>query len=275
MQAANNLTKAVILARGLGNRMRRADASALVTLEQSAAAESGAKGMMPIGPRPFLDYVLSGLADAAFSDVCLVLGPEHSAIRDYYEGEHKPSRIRVHFAIQKKPRGTADAVLAAEDFTGENEFAVMNSDNYYPAEALRGLQELAQPGTVLFDEHSLVRNSNIPEERIKSFAYGLVDGDGYLTELVEKPDEAILAWMRGPGLVSMNLWRFPPAIFDACRNVPLSARGELELTSAVMMAIHCGMRLRVERCEAGVLDLSQRTDIPEVVKRLANVQVSP
>jgi glucose-1-phosphate thymidylyltransferase len=47
-------SKVVILARGLGTRMRRADASAELAGDQAAAAELGVKALIPIG-RPFLD----------------------------------------------------------------------------------------------------------------------------------------------------------------------------------------------------------------------------
>src|SRR5688572_7796745 len=123
-------TKAVVLARGLGTRMRAPDPSAPLDADASAIADSGLKAMIPVG-RPFLDYVLSALADAGFTDACLVIGPEHSAVREHYNGAAKPARIRVHFAVQEKPLGTADAVLAAEQFVGVDPFVVINSDNYY------------------------------------------------------------------------------------------------------------------------------------------------
>jgi glucose-1-phosphate thymidylyltransferase len=57
--------------------------------------------------------------------------------------------------------------------------------------------------------------------------------------------------------------------------VPLSARGERELTDAVRLARHeTGTRFRVVRMRAGVLDLSSRGDIASVASRLANVEVS-
>ena len=59
----NGVDKAVILARGLGTRMRKCDAAAQLDARQSAAADAGMKGMIPIR-RPFLDYILSALADA-------------------------------------------------------------------------------------------------------------------------------------------------------------------------------------------------------------------
>src|SRR5258705_7379841 len=107
--------KAVILARGLGKRMRQLDERATIDAEQAAVADQGIKAMIPIG-RPFLDYVLSALADADCGDVCLVIGPEHSSIREYYERPGLLNRVRLSFAIQPRPVGTADAILAAEPF---------------------------------------------------------------------------------------------------------------------------------------------------------------
>src|SRR6476619_543325 len=103
--------KAVILARGLGKRMRQADERATVDASQAAVADQGIKAMIPIG-RPFLDYVLSALADAGCDDICLVIGPEHHAVREYYEQPRLLRRMRLSFAIQDHPIGTANAMLA-------------------------------------------------------------------------------------------------------------------------------------------------------------------
>lgn len=263
------ITKCVILARGLGTRMR-AGVEALHPA-QAAAAGAGMKAMIPFG-RPFLDYSLSALADAGFSRACLVIGPEHGVVRDYYGRDHRPSRIEVSFATQPEPRGTADALLTVEPFTGRDEFAVMNGDNYYPADVLRLLRELDGPGTVLFEPAALVRTSNIPAERIRDFADATIDRDGFLVDLVEKPAPGAA---RGDRLVSMNCWRFGPGIFDACRDVPLSARGELELPGAVKLAVDRGMKLRTAISPGAVLDLSRRSDIAAVAERLRGVRVDP
>jgi glucose-1-phosphate thymidylyltransferase len=260
----------VILARGLGTRMRRDEGTAL-DAAQAEAADAGMKAMIPVG-RPFLDYVISALADAGFTRVCLVVGPEHGAVRQYYARDHQPARVEVVFAIQPEPRGTADAVLAAEPIVCGAPFAVMNADNYYPVEALRMLRALDGPGTVLFDADALIRNSNIPADRVRDFAYAEIDRDGVLVDLVEKPREGDrdLSHTR---LVSMNIWRFDDAMFPICREVPRSPRGEYELPGAVKQAIERGMRLRTATCRAGVLDLSRRSDIAAVTERLRHVQV--
>ncbi len=59
----SEIQKVVIPARGLGTRMRKHDGASHLSAAQEAAADTGMKAMIPI-KRPFLDYVLSGLADA-------------------------------------------------------------------------------------------------------------------------------------------------------------------------------------------------------------------
>ncbi len=267
--------KAVILARGLGSRMRREDGTAALDPAQASVAATGVKAMIPIG-RPFLDYVLSELADAGYEEACLVIGPEHGAVRDYYTVESPPRRIRVAFAIQQRPLGTADALVAAESFAEDEDFLVVNSDNYYPLSALEGLRRLSEPGAALFARQTLLSESNIEPERIRSFAVCAVGPDGYLTGILEKPDAAALEAAGPDPLISMNCWRFSPAIFGPCRATPLSPRGEKELPRAVHEAVTARrIRIRVVRCEGGVLDLSRRADIAAVTERLAGVEAAP
>lgn len=271
MQSSGSITKCVILARGLGTRMRRDDPAASLNPTQATTADAGLKAMIPIG-RPFLDYVLSALADAAFDQVCLVIGPEHGAVRDYYTKTIRVQRLRISFAMQQRPLGSANAVLAAEEFIGEDQFLVINSDNYYPVEVLTSIQNLRHPGTVLFHAAALIQHSNIPVDRLRAFASCVVDEHGFLTDIMEKPASGSADFTMGK-LVSMNCWRFRPDILTACRNVQLSPRGEYELPLAVKLALQLDIRLKVSVSDAGVLDLSRRSDIAPVAERLKNVQV--
>ena len=72
---------------------------------QTAMADRGLKGMIDVG-RPFLDHVISAIADAGITDVILVIGPEHDEIRAYYDTMSK-QRVTVDFAVQERPLGTA------------------------------------------------------------------------------------------------------------------------------------------------------------------------
>ena len=271
-------TQAVVLARGLGTRMRREAEGAGATLsdDQRRAAERGAKGMMPLGARPFLDYVLSALADAGIRDVTLVVAPEHESIREHFERRHVPTRVRVRYAVQSEPRGTADAVLSVRGVVDDAPFLVLNSDNYYPVAAFRDLAALGGAGLVAFEAETLVREGGLEPERVFKYALLDVDDDGYLRAVREKPSADDPLAQRTERWVSMNLWSFTPVIFEACARVRPSARGELEIQDAVTIAMHdLGERFGVVRMRAGVLDMSSRADIAFVASQLAGIEPRP
>ena len=252
--------------------MRRADSAAALDDTQSSAADAGLKGMIPIG-RPFLDYVISALADAGIRDVCLVIGPEHQRMRHYYSGEVELTRVRVHFAVQEKPLGTADAMLAAESFAAGETVLVLNSDNYYPIHTLRALRELGAAGVAVFERDALVRLSNIDADRVAKMSMVLVDANGFLTRIIEKPTVEQMAMHEGDLLVGMNSWSLPPEIYHACRSIAPSPRGELELQDAVQLARdQLGIPFRVLIFHDGVLDLSSRTDIAAVTEGLRDLE---
>ena len=278
--ARMSTTRAIVLARGLGTRMRAPDPSARLTPEQQRLADAGLKAMIPLNGRPFLDYILSSLADAGIHDVALVVAPDHDAARRYYESEAPPVRVRVGFVVQEQALGTAHAVLAAEQWVKGEPFLAMNADNLYPVDALERLAALAEPGLPAFDREDLIRSSNIPPERMRSFAFLETDDRGYLTGIVEKPDDVASAFRRKHLMsrkhpVSMNCWRFDDRIFSACRDVPRSARGEFEIPEAVGLAVHRGVPFRTFDAHGPVLDLSTRADAADVARRLAGVSPRP
>jgi glucose-1-phosphate thymidylyltransferase len=203
-----------------------------------------------------------------------VIGPEHDTVRDYYTTRVRPTRISIEFAIQSEPRGTADAVAAAEGFAGDDLFLVVNGDNLYPVAALAALRGVGGPGLVAFERDDLIANGNIPPERVRQFAVVFTTPDGFLQRIVEKPGDELIEATAPPVLVSMNCWAFDGLIFEACRRIEPSSRGELELVAAVTYAIAgLGARFRVIPAKGRVLDLSTRGDIAAVADALEDVEV--
>jgi glucose-1-phosphate thymidylyltransferase len=254
--------------------MRAAAPDAQLTDAQRKAADAGLKPLMPMDGRPFLDYVLGALADAGLRDICIVVGPTPSPIRQHYEKTPRPARLTLHFAIQEEPRGTADAVLAAEEWANGQPFLTVNADNLYPVDALRALAAIDEPGLLVFERDDLVASSNIPAERVQSFAILEVGEDGLLHTIVEKPGVDEMPGEGAPVLVSMNCWRFDARIFPACRDVTPSPRGELELPAAVMLALSRGVPFHAVAARGPVIDLSRRSDTADVERRLRDVRVT-
>jgi dTDP-glucose pyrophosphorylase len=275
---------AVVLARGLGTRMQQGTGTALPP-EQARAAAAGQKGMMPLpGPdgrtRPFLDYVLSALADAGYVDVALVVPPAVTGgapdpLRDYYGGEGRPSRVRIGFVVQEVARGTADAVAAAGAWIAGRPFVVLNADNLYGVPALRALREAAGPALPVYQRDDLVETSGIPAERVGAFALLQVTDDGCLADIIEKPGVDVVAAAGPAALISMNCWRGDEMVLQACREVPVSSRGEFELPAAIRLAIARGCRIRAIPATGPVLDLSRQDDVAFVAERLRDVEARP
>lgn len=267
------IRKAVVLAAGRGTRMqRRAADDPALSPEQEEAAAAGQKALMPVG-RPLLDYVLSALADAGITDICIVVAPGASPIAQRYAVTAPPSRMRVVFAVQSTPRGTADALLSAREFVGDDAFLVLNADNYYPVSVIKHLAGCGAPCVAAFGARTLIEHGNIPPSRIAAYALLDVAPDGVLADIVEKPG-AVPPASSSDSLVGMNLWAFTPEIFSACEDVAPSPRGELELPQAVRLAVReRGMRVRTVTVAEGVLDLSSRADVASVAERLRGVRV--
>lgn len=284
------MLEAVILAAGSGTRMRLEDPSVALRGHQAVAAQVGAKGLISFAGRPFLDYVLDQVVDAGCRSACLVVAPgsivaEHYRAEhyraDHYRAEHHRAEhhrdsvavdLKLSFAVQESPLGTADALLAAEEIIGDRPFLLLNSDNLYPADALRGLLEAEGPAVLGVERSQATENarSNLTDERLATYAVLEIDRAGLLTGILEKPDVETWSRLPQPVVVGVNAWRFSPEIFDACRRTVPSARGELELPTAVRISIERGERFRALVTSAPILDLSSRADVPDVGRLIDN-----
>lgn len=235
-----------------------------LTAEQAQAANAGIKALVPlIGGKTMLELIVENVTAAGFSRICLVIGPEHDAIRDFCASRSLP----VVFAEQLEAKGTADAVLASEDFVSDENFLVVNSDNLYPVEGLRLLRTANRPALLAFERTVLIEKSNISADRVMSFATVEIDAAGDLKSIVEKPET-----VDPNSYVSMNAWLFSPKIFQACRGIgPSAERGEYELTTAVQFANDdLGVKFSAITTGEGVLDLSNRGDIETASRFLAD-----
>ncbi|MDR0821762.1 MAG: UTP--glucose-1-phosphate uridylyltransferase [Oscillospiraceae bacterium] len=132
------VTKAVVLAAGLGTRVL-------------PATKAIPKEMFPIVDKPAIQYVVEELAAAGITDIALIISRGKTAIADHFDrspdleaalsakGQDETlnsvvsiSRLANIVCIRQPfPKGTADAVLKAETFVGNEPFAVVYADDIY------------------------------------------------------------------------------------------------------------------------------------------------
>ncbi len=266
--------KAVVLARGLGTRMRREAEDVQLSQQALRAAERGHKALMPLRGRPFLDYIADSLLRAGLNELAFVVAPDADPMRAAAERISAVSGAHVECVVQQEARGTADAVVAAEDFVAGEPFVVCNGDNLYPDAALCAATSRQDSAcwVVAFDREALVREGNIEPERARAFAVVILGSGQRLRGIVEKPEQPEQYKQEGRLWINMNLYRFTPAIFSACRAIePDPLRQELELTTAVALLLARGEpEFGVLPCEGGVLDLTARADVPAVERALGD-----
>ncbi|HOX38610.1 MAG TPA: sugar phosphate nucleotidyltransferase [Candidatus Brocadiia bacterium] len=268
------ITKAVILARGLGTRMQKSDGAELDP-ETARIAQQGLKALIQVAGRPFLDYGLQNLLDAGFTEICLIVPPGETPFKSYYSevGQRLAGKASICFAVQELPRGTSDALAPAEDFAGKEGIVMVNADNIYSTEDLAALRT-ADDGcwVVGYTKDALTVRGNLAVEKVARMACVQMDAAMNLERIVEKPPRPEDYAVNGVVYVSMNLFRFSPIVFEACRKIePHPVRGEYEITSTVQYIIdHKLDSYRVHVASGTVLDLSARADISSVRERLGS-----
>jgi D-glycero-alpha-D-manno-heptose 1-phosphate guanylyltransferase len=112
----HNFPSALILAGGLGTRLRTAYAA-------------GPKSLAPVGGRPFLDYLLSWLQTEGVEDVVLCVGYKRSQIRKHV-GSGRKWGMRVRYSVEQKLLGTGGAVKKAGRMIGGTRVFVVNGDTF-------------------------------------------------------------------------------------------------------------------------------------------------
>lgn len=275
---SEEIYKAVILARGLGTRMQKPDGAQLDP-ETARTAQQGLKPLIQIEGRPFLDYGIQNLLDAGFSEICLVVPPGETPLRTYYTevGRRLAGRASISFAVQEQPRGTSDALASAEQFAGRSGVVMVNADNIYSTEDLAALRTAPRGCWVVgYTREALTERGNLAPEKVARMACIQMDADMNLVRIVEKPPRPEDYAVNGVVYVSMNLFRFSPVVFEACRKIePHPARGEYEITSTVQYIVDNKLdTYKVLLAKGTVLDLSARADISSVRQRLAGRALS-
>ena len=272
-------TKLIIMAGGSSSRMKRSLETSELTPETKKIASSAHKSLIPLGSKqkPLLFHLIQNAVNAGFKEVYLITSPENEAFRECVGSASKNNLFAgalVHYAIQhlpqgrNKPLGTADAVQQTMEQHPElkNEsFTICNGDNLYSVHAFALLL------TPRDTPHALIsynRSSlNFSTARISSFAIIDISEEGYLQNIIEKPDpETVKNYGDTSDYigVSMNIFSFEGALlFPYLKNCPIHAeRNEKELPEAVrMMITDPKNRIRCFKVSEHLPDLTSAEDL--------------
>ncbi|HDI12481.1 MAG: glucose-1-phosphate thymidylyltransferase [Hadesarchaea archaeon] len=209
--------KAVVLAAGLGKRMRP------LTFTKP-------KFLLPVAGKPALDHVFALLKNAGINEVGIVVGFGKEQIMDRY-GDGSKLGLKLEYLHQRELLGTANAVLMAEDFVGGERFVVMNGDILVDQESLNRILKSHEEFSSNGDFGGIMGTIEVDEPE----QFGIVFMEGKkVVEIVEKPKRI------KSRVANAGIYLFDPVIFDAIRKTKRSKRGEYELTVSMQILVDQG-----------------------------------
>jgi glucose-1-phosphate thymidylyltransferase len=212
--------KGIVLAGGSGSRLYP------VTLATS-------KQLVPIYNKPMVYYPLSVLMLAGIREVVVVTTPHEQHAFQRLLGDGSQWGMELHFEVQPKPEGLAQAFLVAQRHIEGQPCAMVLGDNIFYGRGLSGMVRSAaslDSGAVVFAYP--VENPSV---------YGVVEMDsaGRAVSIEEKP-----ATPRSR-LAVTGLYFYDAQVLGLARSLKPSARGELEITDLNLRYLEQGS-LRVE-----------------------------
>ncbi len=159
------------------------------------------KNIVPLCGAPFLTYQIEYLKKAGVRDIAFSIGYRPADIRKVY-GDGRRLGVRIHYALEKKPLGTAGAIKNAEKFVKGSPVVVLNGDI---------LTDIPLRKMIAF--HRRNRNmATLGLFRVKDpTAYGLVllDKKYRVVKFLEKPtpEEAVT------DTINAGVYVFEPEVF--------------------------------------------------------------
>lgn len=217
--------KGIILAGGSGTR--------LYPLTMAVS-----KQLLPIYDKPMVYYPLTVLMLAGIREIMVITTPQDQDQFKGLLGDGSQWGIRLEYKIQPSPDGLAQAFILAEDFLDGAPSAMVLGDNIFFGHGLPEVLEAADAhgnGATVFGYHV-----SDPER------YGVVafDGEGTVQSIVEKPE------VPPSNYAVTGLYFVDGTAPERAKQVKLSARGELEITSLLETYLNDGS-LRVEKMGRG------------------------
>jgi len=192
------------------------------------------KPLLEIHGRATLDYVLRAVAKAGIERVCIVTNHLEEKIIDFV-CDGAEWNLSAIFAHQNELRGSGDALLSVPRNWIQHEPVMVIATDYVLKE--NDLLDLVNA----HEQHGVDITMSLkecPAEELISRSSVDVDRGWRVKRIIEKPGrEEIMS----PYAASI-LFILPPQVWDYLPKIQPSARGEIEMQSAVQMMIEDGYK---------------------------------
>ncbi len=200
--------KGVVLAGGLGTRLY-------------PLTKITNKHLLPVYDKPMIYYPIQCLVNAGITDILVVTGGNSAGDFLQLLGNGADFGLRrISYAYQQGEGGIADALKLAEDFADGEAICVVLGDNIIEGNIKKAADDFrAQIQEQGGGAKIMLKEVHDPER------FGVASVvDGKVQKIVEKPREP------ESNLEVIGIYMFDGGVFDVCRELKPSARGELEIT---------------------------------------------
>lgn len=236
--------KALILAGGRGKRIGN-------------KTNSINKCMLELGGKPVIEYNLeraAGMND--INEIVIVVGHRAEDIINRYGTEYKGKRIK--YVLQWEQQGLVHAIECSKEAIGKNDFFLLLGDevlvNSRHKEMLRKFIEedlFAICGVMMQKDKSKISRTYTV----------LVDDNGRIFRLIEKPKKALNNWQGTGHCIFKN------EILSYIERTPIhSERGEKELPDLIQCAVDDGQLVRIFNICDEYTNINSEEDLEEAKK---------
>ena len=193
--------KGIILAGGRATRLR-------------PLTSITSKQLLPVYNKPMIFYPIETLIKAGIKDILIIIATDYSGHFLNLLGDGKEFGARFSYAVQKEPKGLADAFIIGADFIGNDDVTMILGDNIFDQDFSQEIQNF-NSGAMVF-----ARKVNDPER------FGVVEFDQNMKaiSIEEKPAQP------KSNYAVVGLYTYDNKVVDIAKNLKPSDRGEIEIT---------------------------------------------